>query len=86
MNINNLTDKERAFLDDLKAFYSINGYFPSVREFGAYMGYSSPATIMYYYDKLERKNKIKRVNNRKIIFLGDEQSGTNTNINSITIN
>lgn len=68
----NLTDKETLFLSDLKDFYKENGYFPSVRELCAYMGFSSPSTIMYYYNVLEEKKKIKRVNNRKIIFLEDK--------------
>ena len=82
----NLTYKERTFLSRLRGFYVENGYFPTIREFGALMGFSSPATTKYYYDILEKKKMIKRVNDRKIIFLGDEQSGNNTNTNSTTIN
>lgn len=60
-----------AFYKMLKSFVEINGYVPTIREFGRCIGLGSSATVYYHLYKLEKEGKIKRVGNRKIIFLED---------------
>lgn len=60
-----------AFYKMLKSFVEINGYVPTIREFGRCIGLGSSATVYYHLYKLEEEGKIKRVGNRKIIFLED---------------
>lgn len=60
-----------AFYKMLKSFVEINGYVPTIREFGRTIGLGSSATVYYHLYKLEEEGKIKRVGNRKIIFLED---------------
>lgn len=64
-----LTSKQRQFLETLKQFEYKNGYTPSVRQMGYITFLNSPATVKYYFDLLEKKGYIKRVNRRKIIIL-----------------
>lgn len=61
-----------AFYKMLKSFVEINGYVPTIREFGRCIGLGSSATVYYHLYKLEEEGKIKRVGNRKIIFLEEE--------------
>lgn len=61
-----LKDNERQFLDDLKDFIKENGYTPTIREMGDYVGFTSPSSVLYYYRLLEKKGYIKRINNRAI--------------------
>ena len=60
-----------AFYKMLKSFVEINGYVPTIREFGRCIGLGSSATVYDHLYKLEEEGKIKRVGNRKIIFLED---------------
>lgn len=60
-----------AFYKMLKSFVEINGYVPTIREFGRCIGLGSSATVYYHLYKLEEEGKIKRIGNRKIIFLED---------------
>lgn len=64
-----LTFKEREFYYNLKQFILENKYTPTIREMGDITFLNSPATVKYYFDKLEKKGYIKRINRRKIIIL-----------------
>lgn len=55
-----LTKKQKIFYDGLRDMISDRGYFPSVREIGRELGFSSPATVHSYLDKLKKKNKLKK--------------------------
>ena len=62
-----LTKKQKQFFDKLKNFVEEEEYFPSVREIGKNMGFSSPATVHSYLQKLIREKKlIKDLNTLKI--------------------
>lgn len=69
MRNNNITNK--AFYKMLKTFIEVNGYIPSVREIGAYIGLNSPSSVQYHLYKLEKLGKIKIVNVKRIEFLED---------------
>lgn len=64
-----LTDSQERVFRILCEFINEKGYTPSIRELGQYVGLSSPATVKYYLDILERKEYIKRINRRKIEIL-----------------
>ena len=68
-----LTYKQLKFFNKLKEFMKEEGYVPTIRELGEYVGLNSPATIKTYLDILEKKGYIKRINNRaiEILFEGD---------------
>lgn len=55
-----LTKKQKIFYDGLIDLISDRGYFPSVREIGRELGFSSPATVHSYLDKLISKKKLKK--------------------------
>ena len=67
-----LTKMQETFFKTLCDSINKNGYTPSIRELGKYVGLSSPATVKYYLDILERKGYIKRINRRKIEILKGE--------------
>ena len=48
----------------IKDFVKNNGYPPSVREIGEVCGFTSPATVQYYLDRLENKGYISKGNGR----------------------
>ena len=64
-----LSSKQREFLNTLEEFIKEEGYTPSIRELGDITFLNSPATVKYYFDLLEKKGYIKRINRRKIIIL-----------------
>ena len=64
-----LTKKQRDFLNDLITFMNEKGYVPTIRELGDYVGLNSPATVKFYLGTLEEKGYIKRINNRSIEIL-----------------
>ena len=68
-----LTFKEREFYYNLKQFILENKYTPTIREMGDITFLNSPATVKYYFDKLEKKGYIKRINRRKIIILDGKE-------------
>ena len=63
-----MTISEKKVYIALKNFIEKNGYVPTIREFGEVLGFTSPATVHYYLNELEKKGCIKRINNRKIEF------------------
>ena len=60
-----MTEKQTEVYEALVEFIETNGYTPTVREFGKYIGISSPATVKYYLDILEEKRFIERINNSR---------------------
>ena len=70
--MNKLTYCEKRFLHELKYYIEVYKYTPTIRELGKHMGLSSPATIYYYLKRLEQKGYIKRINNRSIEIIGEE--------------
>ena len=58
-----LTKKQKLFLDGLKKMVMEREYFPSVREIGGELGFSSPATVHAYLNKLLAEDKITRGQN-----------------------
>lgn len=59
-----LTNKQEAVLNYLKKSIAENGYPPTVREIGAALGTSSPATVHVHLGTLERKGYIKKGNSK----------------------
>lgn len=55
-----LTRKQKLFLDNLKDMVRRRGYFPTVREIGKVLGFSSPATVQSYLGKLYEKGYLKK--------------------------
>lgn len=68
-NNNDLTEQEYEIYLFLIKYFKENGYAPSLREIGEWVGLSSTATIKYYLDRLERKKKIKRGGSARAICL-----------------
>ena len=64
-----LTEQEYEIYLFLIKYLKENGYAPTVREIGEWVGLSSTATIKYYLDKLERKKKIKKGEGARAICL-----------------
>lgn len=55
-----LTDRQNQILDTIKRFIAKNGYPPTVREIGAELNLSSPATTHFHLNRLESKGYIKK--------------------------
>ena len=72
-----LTSKQKEFLEILKQFINVNKYVPTIREFGAYIGLNSPATVKFYFDNLQKKGYIKRINNRMIEIIEEQENANN---------
>jgi repressor LexA len=53
-----LTRKQKKFYDGLRQMVREREYFPSVREIGSELGFSSPATVHAYLSKLSAEGKI----------------------------
>jgi repressor LexA len=58
-----LTKKQKGFLEILKKMVEQKGYFPTVREIGQRMRFSSPATVHAYLNRLYQKGKLTKQNN-----------------------
>ena len=50
-----LTDRQEEILDTIKKYIAKNGYPPTVREIGAILNLSSPATTHFHLNRLEKK-------------------------------
>jgi repressor LexA len=61
---NVLTKKQKKFYDNLSAYVRKDDYFPSVREIGRLLGFSSPATVHTYMKKLLEKGYLRRDNHQ----------------------
>lgn len=59
-----LTSRQEETLSYIKKGIAENGYPPTVREIGKFLGLSSPATIQVHLSNLEEKGFIKKGNNR----------------------
>lgn len=59
-----LTKRQSDILIALKKFIAEKGYPPTVREIGAIVGLSSPATIHFHLTKLDEKGYIKKVDSK----------------------
>ncbi|HOP65715.1 MAG TPA: transcriptional repressor LexA [Bacilli bacterium] len=59
-----ITKKQEKVLTFIKKFIVKNGYPPSVREIGAGLGLSSPATVHTHLTKLEKAGCIKKTNSK----------------------
>ena len=59
-----LTDREKDILTFIEKQVKTNGYPPSVREIGKFVGLSSTATVHGYITKLEKKGYIRKENQK----------------------
>ncbi|MDD2203231.1 MAG: transcriptional repressor LexA [Bacilli bacterium] len=59
-----LTTRQEETLKFIKEEIASNGYPPTVREIGKFLGLSSPATIQVHLSNLENKGYIKKENNK----------------------
>ena len=72
--------------DAIKEYILSNKYPPSVRDLMKLLSVSSTSTVSYYLDKLERRNLIKRTNNKsRSIELVDYKKSSNTYPNEIPL-
>jgi len=73
--LNNLTKRQEEILCYIKKYIVSHGYPPTVREIGADLGVSSPATIHTHLSNLESKGFIKKeeTKNRAIELLVDNE-------------
>ena len=72
--------------DAIKEYILSNKYPPSVRDLMKLLSVSSTSTVSYYLDKLERRNLIKRTNNKsRSIELVDHKKSSNTYLNEIPL-
>ncbi len=72
---NKLTNRQKDVLDFVKSYIVSHGYPPTVREIGAALNISSPATIHAHLKNLEKKGIIRKDNskNRAIELLVDNE-------------
>jgi repressor LexA len=70
-----LTKKQNEILDFMKEYIANHGFPPTIREIGAALGVSSPATIHAHLNNLEKKGAIKKdgSKNRAIELLVDNE-------------
>lgn len=61
---NTLTKKQNEVLDYIKKYTAQHGYPPAIREIGAGLGLSSPATVHTHVKKLEEAGVIKTSSNK----------------------
>ena len=59
-----LTNRQKDVLDYVKSYIANHGYPPAVREIGAALGLSSPATTQSHITALENKGYIKKTNSK----------------------
>ena len=59
-----LTKKQTEVLDYIKKYTATHGYPPAIREIGAGLGLSSPATVHTHVKKLEEAGVIKTSSNK----------------------
>lgn len=59
-----LTNRQKEVLDFIKSYIAKHGYPPAVREIGAALGLSSPATTQSHITALENKGYIKKTNSK----------------------
>lgn len=73
--MDNLTKRQEEILSYIKKYIVSHGYPPTVREIGASLGVSSPATIHTHLNNLENKGFIKKeeTKNRAIELLVDNE-------------
>lgn len=73
--MNELTKRQEEILNFIKKYIVSHGYPPTVREIGAALGVSSPATIHTHLNNLESKGFIKKeeTKNRAIELLVDNE-------------
>ena len=78
-----LTKKQEQILEFIKTYLVSHGYPPTIREIGAAVGSSSPATIHAHLENLEEKGFIKKQNskNRAIeLLVENEYEPKNENV------
>ena len=59
-----LTKKQKEVLDFIKQYVASHGYPPAIREIGAGLGLSSPATVFSHLKKLEDQGLIRKTNSK----------------------
>jgi len=64
VNIQNITKKQKEVLDYIKKYSAEHGYPPAIREIGAGLGLSSPATVHSHVKKLEEAGCIRTSSNK----------------------
>lgn len=62
--MNDLTKRQEEVLTVIKKYIAQNNYSPTIREIGKMLNLSSPATIQYYIELLERKGYLKKENSK----------------------
>jgi repressor LexA len=62
--VKELTKKQTEVLDYIKIYIAEHGYPPAIREIGAGLGLSSPATVHNHVKKLEEAGAIKTANSK----------------------
>lgn len=59
-----LTKKQKEFFEQLKTMVRERGYFPTVREIGRELGFSSPATVHAYLNRLYERGFLTKKKDR----------------------
>lgn len=59
-----ITKKQQEVLDFIKKYSATHGYPPAIREIGAGLGLSSPATVFMHVQKLENAGYIKKTDSK----------------------
>ena len=59
-----ITKKQKEVLDFIKKYVASHGYPPAIREIGAGLGLSSPATVFSHLKKLEDQGLIRKTNSK----------------------
>lgn len=83
-----LTSRQAEALTYIKKGIAENGYPPTVREIGKFLGLSSPATIQVHLSNLEEKGFIKKSNNRSRaieLLVKNEYMNTNSDITEVPL-
>lgn len=62
--MNNITEKQKQVLDIIKKEIALKGFPPTVREIGAILNLSSPASTQFHLNKLEENGYIKKNKNK----------------------
>ena len=75
-----LTDRQRAFLDYIRGYLDDEGFPPTIRDMCRYFGINSPNGVVCHLDALEKKGYIeRRPNSPRAIKLLDTVPATQEN-------
>jgi repressor LexA len=79
-----LSEPEIEALRQIRNSIMLSGKAPSVRELMKKLGYSSPRSVSYLFEKLEQKHIIRRINGKELKIIADFE-GDESRVNTVDV-